>query len=160
MRKNMKNILITTLFLILSSCDSSQENYNINGTWDRCYSPNNTDFIYEELIINNTEFQTSNYNSLDNECTDIDPTPINRDIATLTIDNPHFTESGLYVYDFTLTNITRENPVSSISLPNWYSISYKNSNMIFPGRTTGINDGSSDEMRHIEINLEIYLSKK
>lgn len=155
----MKNILLTTLFLLLASCDSSQEDYNVNGTWALCHSQNSTDYIYEELIVNNAEHQKSVYNSLDNERTDIEPTPINRDIATLTLDNPHYTESGLYVYDLTLTNITRENPVSSISIPNWYSISYKDNNKLFSGRTTRINDGSSREKRNIEINLETYLTK-
>jgi len=156
----MKNIILSTLYLFLVSCGASQADYNVNGTWDLCHSLNSTDYIYEELIVNNSEYQKSIYNSLDSECIDIETTPINRDIATLTLDNPHFDESGLYVYDLTLTNITRENPVSSISSSNWYSISHRDNNKLYSGRTTGTNDGSSEENRHTEINKESYLTKK
>jgi len=143
----------------LVSCGASQESWHVNGIWDQCSSPNSTDYIYEELIINNTEYQKSIYNTLDSECTDIETIPIIRDVATLTLDNPHYTESGLYVYDLTLTNITRENSFSSISISNWYSITHRDNNKLYSGRATGTNDGSSEENRHLEVDLESYLTK-
>ncbi|MFK5893908.1 MAG: hypothetical protein QM504_11870 [Pseudomonadota bacterium] len=117
--------------------------------------------MYQELIIDETIYKNTNYHSFDSQCINLDTIPPNIDEATLTLNNPHLSSTGILVHDLTLTSINRTNLATGETIePNWYSISYLEGNKLYSGRGTNLNDGSTANKRHTEINFDSYLLRR
>ncbi len=162
----MKKYVILIFFNLLLSCNSddgssnSYDDINIDGTWVECNVITDTEIFYQELVINYREVKNTLYRAADDQCISTDLSVITTDVATLVLDNPHLSSTGLQVYDYTLINISRQSDNTTELIPNYYTIVFIDSNKFYSGLNTSEKDGTSEEKRHTEISFDGYLTRQ
>ncbi|HEY9051077.1 MAG TPA: hypothetical protein VIQ03_06000, partial [Gammaproteobacteria bacterium] len=55
----MKFFILILSIIVLESCESSNNDSSINGTWSSCHDLGAGFFVYEELIVNNSNFEVT-----------------------------------------------------------------------------------------------------
>lgn len=163
----MKVITISISVFFLLSCSTTPENingFNIAGKWTECRDISPEDIAYTEVNFTNSGRSSERivFGSMDNQCINIYPEPVFRTNATVVLENPHLSASGLTVYDYTLVNVNRWENFSktTFSQPNFYSIVYLDGDRLYSGKLTETLDGTSEETRPDEINFSIFLTKQ
>lgn len=160
---NTHKNLISSIFALslLSSCTSKNNDISIQGTWGSCDNVSSSTHIYDELVLNNNEFQSTLYSALDNQCINIEQPPASVILTTGTyiLNNPHISSSGLNIYNFTLIDTKRSSNLGTTFVSDFYNIVYIENERLHFGATNEILDGSSEEKRPIEINFERFYTK-
>lgn len=150
------------------SCGSGSKSTDeivLSGKWVECFT-----FTYSETALlteaiyseGNTKLEVTAFESMDNQCINIETDPLFKFYATLVIDNPHLTTMGLPVYDYTWTDVTMWHSFSNDTgpLPDYYSILYLNDDKLYRGKSTIELSGSSEEKRHEEIDFLNFATRQ
>jgi len=166
----MKKIPFIISFIFLLSCGSSSEStdepespneIDISGKWVECVVFTPLDIAYTEVVYSGDKLETTIFGGMDNQCINVNPNPVAITKATLILDNPHLSVSGLMVYDYTLINVTGWDYLSNMTTPkpNIYSILYLDGDKLYTGKLTVTLDGTSEAKRPNEIQFLTFLTK-
>ena len=154
-------------FLVLYACGSSSDsttNINLSGKWTQCVAVHPPDIGYLEVIYSdrNTKYESTVYGGMDIQCINLFPDPVVIQNARLILDNPHLSDSGLTVYDYTLVDVTAWDNVSNTvnPRPNFYSILYLEGDKLYTGKLTTALDGTSEARRPNEIDFSNFLTRE
>ncbi len=165
----MKRILIIVSLFFLLSCGTSSEStsdtdIDISGRWIECreLSPLENAFTEVTFSNGNNAYESFLFGSTDNQCINIIPGAVFKTNATVVLENPHLTGSGLMVYDYTLLNVTDWAHFTDTTTPqsNFYSILYLDGDKLYFGKLTLELDGTSEEKRPDQIEFSVFLTKQ
>lgn len=158
----MNKTLIIFSLIFLTSCSTSDENISLNGTWARCYAIATDTYLYDELIINNTSFESTTFSAQDDSCTIVERQPEAGKlitIASISLGDTLSSINNLTVYELTLKNMSRESNIGITTLPDLYTIIHIDNDKLYFGKANEQNDGSTPELRYSEINITTFLTK-